>query len=203
MRTITVVENISLDGVMQAPMGPDEDTRGGFARGGWAHPYNDHVMIEYMTADAGKEGCLLLGRRTYQNMAANWPHMPAENPFTQRINAMPKFVASNTLSAPLAWNATLLEGKLAEALAAVKATDGPDLTVLGSGALVQSLREHDLVDIYLLSIHPLLLGSGLRLFPDGAPVDLELIDSITTTTGVVIARFQAPNRADQGAGVAS
>jgi dihydrofolate reductase len=191
MRTITVVENISLDGVMQAPMGPDEDTRGGFARGGWAAANTDHVMIEYMTADAGGEGCLLLGRRTYQNMAANWPHMPAENPFTERINAMPKFVASTTLSGPLAWNATLLEGKLAEALAAVKATAGPDLTVLGSGALVQSLRVHDLVDSYLLSIHPLLLGSGLRLFPDGAPADLNLVDSVTTTTGVVIARFQA------------
>jgi dihydrofolate reductase len=191
MRTITVVENISLDGVMQAPMGPDEDTRGGFARGGWAAANTDHVMIEYMTADAGGEGCLLLGRRTYQNMAANWPHMPAENPFTERINAMPKFVASTTLSGPLAWNATLLEGKLAEALAAVKATAGPDLTVLGSGALVQSLRVHDLVDSYLLSIHPLLLGSGLRLFPDGAPADLNLVDSVTTTTGVVIARFHA------------
>jgi dihydrofolate reductase len=191
MRTITVVENISLDGVMQAPMGPDEDTRGGFARGGWAAANTDHVMIEYMTADAGGEGCLLLGRRTYENMAANWPHMPADNPFTERINAMPKLVASTTLSAPLAWNATLLDGKLAEALAAVKATDGPNLTVLGSGVLVQSLREHDLVDDYLLSIHPLLLGSGLRLFPDGAPANLALVDCVTTTTGVMIARFRA------------
>ncbi len=190
MRTITVVENISLDGVMQAPMGPDEDTRGGFARGGWAPAYTDHVMTEYMTADAGADSCLLLGRRTYQNMAANWPHMPADNPFTERINAMPKFVASTTLTAPLAWNATLLEGKLGEALAAVTATDGPDLTVLGSGALVQSLREHGLIDEYLLSIHPVLLGSGLRLFPDGAPADLDLVDSVTTTTGVVIARFR-------------
>lgn len=195
MCTITVVENISLDGVMQAPMSPDEDTRGGFARGGWAHAYNDHVMIEYMTADAGGDGCLLLGRRTYQNMAANWPHMPADNPFTERINAMPKFVASTTLTAPLAWNTTLLEGKLAEALAAVKAADGPDLTVLGSGALVQSLREHDLIDEYLLSIHPVLLGSGLRLFPDGTPAELALVDSVTTTTGVVIARLRADSPA--------
>jgi dihydrofolate reductase len=191
MRTITVVENISLDGVMQAPMGPEEDTRGGFARGGWAAAYTDQVMIEYMTADAGGDGCLLLGRRTYQNMAANWPHMPADNPFTERINAMPKFVASTTLTAPLAWNATPLDGKLADAIEAVRATDGPDLTVLGSGVLVQALREHDLVDSYVLSIYPLLLGSGLRLFPDGAPADLTLVDSTTTTTGVTIARFSA------------
>jgi dihydrofolate reductase len=191
MRTITVVENISLDGVMQAPMGPDEDTRGGFARGGWAAAYSDRTMVEYMTGTRRDGGsCLLLGRRTYENMSANWPHMPADNPFTEWINSMPKFVASTTLDAPLAWNATLLEGKVAEALAAVKATDGPDLTVLGSSVLVQSLREHDLVDEYLLSIYPLLLGSGLRLFPDGAPADLALVDSVTTTTGVVIARFR-------------
>jgi dihydrofolate reductase len=190
MRRIVVTENISLDGVMQAPALPDEDTRGGFTRGGWANPYADHVMAEYMTSGADDGSCLLLGRRTYENMAAHWPHMPADNPFTEWINEMPKVVASSTLDGPLTWNATLLEGDLGEAVSAQKATDGPDLTVLGSGVLVQSLRAHRLVDEYLLSIHPLLLGSGSRLFPDGEQADLELLDSITTSTGVLIARFR-------------
>jgi dihydrofolate reductase len=190
MRRISVTESISLDGVMQAPAMPDEDTRGGFTRGGWANAYADQVMIDYMTAGAGGESCLLLGRRTYQTMAANWPHMPADNPFTEWINAMPKYVASTTLAAPLEWNATLLEGDAGTAVAAVKDSEGPDLTVLGSGVLVQTLRAAGLIDEYVLSIHPLLLGSGSRLFPDGAEADLDLLDSTTTTTGVIIARFR-------------
>jgi dihydrofolate reductase len=190
MRRISVTESISLDGVMQAPAMPDEDTRGGFTRGGWANAYADQVMIDYMTAGAGGESCLLLGRRTYQTMAANWPHMPEDNPFTGWINAMPKYVASTTLTAPLEWNATLLEGDAGTAVAAVKDTEGPDLTVLGSGVLVQTLRAAGLIDEYVLSIHPLLLGSGSRLFPDGAEADLDLLDSTTTTTGVIIARFR-------------
>jgi dihydrofolate reductase len=190
MRKVSVTENISLDGVMQAPAMPDEDTRGGFNRGGWANPNVDQVMIDYMTAGAGGESCLLLGRTTYQNMAAAWPHMPEDNPFTGWINAMPKYVASTTLTAPLEWNATLLDGDASAAVAAVKDSEGPDLTVLGSGVLVQTLRAARLVDEYVLSIHPLILGSGTRLFPDGAATDLDLLDSITTTTGVIIGRFR-------------
>jgi dihydrofolate reductase len=190
MRKISVTENISLDGVMQAPAMPDEDTRGGFTRGGWGVPYTDQVMIDYMTAGSGGEGCLLLGRRTYQTMAANWPHMPEDNPFTAWINAMPKYVASTTLTSPLEWNATLLEGDVAAAMAAVKKSAGPDLNVLGSGVLVQTLRATGLIDEYVLSIYPLLLGSGTRLFPDGAEAELDLVDSTTTTTGVIIARLR-------------
>lgn len=191
MRKIVVTENMSLDGVMQGPAMPDEDTRGGFSRGGWANAYADQVMIDYMTAGSeNKEGCLLLGRLTYATMAANWPHMPQDNPFTQWINAMGKFVASRTLSGPLDWNATLLSGDVGESLADVKRTDGPDLTVLGSGVLVQSLRALGLIDEYVLSIFPLVLGAGTRLFPDGAAADLTLIDSVTTTTGVIIGRFR-------------
>jgi dihydrofolate reductase len=190
MRRISVTESISLDGVMQAPAMPEEDTRDGFTRGGWATPYADQIMVDYMTAGAGGESCLLLGRRTYQTMAASWPHMPADNPFTGWINAMPKYVASTTLSAPLEWNATLLEGDAGPAVAALKTGEGPDLTVLGSGMLVQTLRVHGLIDEYVLSIHPLLLGSGRRLFPDGTEADLDLLDSTTTTTGVIIARFR-------------
>ena len=191
MRKIVVTENISLDGVMQAPAMPDEDTRGGFSRGGWANGYSDQVLIDYMTAGSeNSEGCLLLGRRTYETMAANWPHMPQDNPFTTWINAMEKFVASRTLTEPLDWNATLMSGELGSAVSAIKETDGPDLTVLGSGVLVQSLREHGLIDEYLLSIYPLVLGSGSRLFPDGAAADLTLTDSVTTTTGVIVGRFR-------------
>jgi dihydrofolate reductase len=191
MRKVVVTENISLDGVMQAPAMPDEDTRGGFTRGGWANGYADQDMVDYMTADADQGSCLLLGRLTYQSMAANWPHMPADNPFTEWINAMPKYVASTTLTGPLDWNASVLEGDIGDAVSAVKATDGPDLTVLGSGVLVQSLRAHNLVDEYVLSIHPLLLGSGTRLFPDGNTGALELVDSTTTSTGVIIARLRS------------
>ena len=123
-------------------------------------------------------------------MAANWPHMPEDNPFTGWINAMPKYVASTTLTAPLEWNATLLEGDVSSAVPAVKEGDGPDFTVLGSGVLVQTLRASGLIDEYVLSIHPLLLGSGTRLFPDGAAAELDLLDTTTTTTGVIIARFR-------------
>jgi dihydrofolate reductase len=191
VRKVVVTENMSLDGVMQAPAMPDEDTRGGFTRGGWANDYADQDMVDYMTAGADQESCLLLGRLTYQAMAASWPHMPVDNPFTEWINAMPKYVASTTLTGPLDWNASLLEGDIGDAVSAVKATDGPDLTVLGSGVLVQSLRAHNLIDEYVLSIHPLLLGSGTRLFPDGNTATLELIDSTTTSTGVIIARLRS------------
>jgi dihydrofolate reductase len=119
--------------------------------------------------------------------------MPADNPFTNWINAMPKYVASTTLTPPLEWNATLLEGDVADAVAAVKDSDGPDLNVLGSGVLVQTLRAHGLIDEYLISIYPLLLGSGTRLFPNGSTADLDLVDSTTTTTGVIIARFRPKN----------
>jgi dihydrofolate reductase len=190
MRKISVTENISLDGVMQAPAMPDEDTRGGFTRGGWGTAYTDQVMIDYMTAGAGGEGCLLLGRRTYANMSAHWPQMPADNPFTGWINAMPKYVASTTLTPPLEWNATLLEGDAGAAVAELKQSHGPDLNVLGSGVLVQTLRAQHLIDEYLLSIYPLVLGSGTRLFPDGPDAELDLVDSTTTTTGVIIARFR-------------
>jgi dihydrofolate reductase len=199
MRKVVVTENISWDGVMQAPAMPEEDTRGGFTRGGWANAYVDQDMIDYMTSGRDHEGCLLLGRLTYQTMAANWPHMPADNPFTERINAMPKYVASTTLAGPLDWNASLLEGDIGDAVRAVKATDGGNLTVLGSGVLVQSLRAHDLVDEYVLSIHPLLLGSGSRLFPDGNTATLKLIDSTTTSTGVIIARLRSTASAPETA----
>jgi dihydrofolate reductase len=191
MRKVTVTNNLSLDGVMQAPGRPDEDTRGGFQRGGWALPYNDEVMGRVMGEGMAQTGALLLGRRTYQDFAGYWPHQK-DNPFTEVLDKVQKYVASTTLTEPLPWrNSTLLEGDAADAVARLKEQPGPDIAILGSGELIQSLRARHLIDGYVLIIHPLILGSGRRLFPDGAPAALRLTNSVTTTTGVVIAMYQA------------
>ena len=138
-----------------------------------------------------QNGALLLGRRTYEDFASVWPNR-TDNPFTEVLNKTQKYVASTTLTEPLPWqNSTLLKGDAADAVADLRQQPGPDLAVLGSGDLVQSLRRRDLIDGYVLLIHPLVLGSGRRLFPDGTtPVDLRLVDSVTTTTGVMIATYQ-------------
>ena len=191
MRKLVVTNHLTLDGVMQAPARPDEDPRGGFAHGGWAIPYNDAVMNQVMAERMAQSGELLLGRRTYEDFYAVWPHR-TDNPFTDVLNTTQKYVASTTLKEPLPWsNSTLLTGDTAEAVARLKEQPGKDLVILGSGALVQSLMRHNLIDEYLLTIHPLVLGSGRRLFPDGgAFAALRLVDTKTTTTGVVIARYQ-------------
>jgi dihydrofolate reductase len=191
MRKVVVFTSLSLDGVMQAPGRPDEDPRGGFAHGGWALPYNDPVMGETMAEGMANPGPLLLGRRTYQDFHAFWPNQ-TDNPFTEVLDNTLKYVASTTLREPLPWkSSTLLEGDAAEAVARLKQEPGGDLTVLGSGELVRSLRRRDLVDRYVLLIHPLVLGTGRRLFDDGDPsAALRLVDAVTTTTGVVIATYQ-------------
>ena len=191
MRTVTVTEHLTLDGVMQAPGRPDEDTRGGFEHGGWAIPGNDEVMARVMGEGMARGGSLLLGRRTYEDFYGFWPHQK-DNPFTDVLDDIEKFVASRTLTEPLSWNnSTLLEGDAADAVKELKEEPGEDIGVLGSGELVQSLIRHQLVDEYLLMIHPLVLGSGRRLFPDGVHSSLRLVDSVTTTTGVVIATYRA------------
>ena len=140
-------------------------------------------------------GPLLLGRRTYESLYEFWPKQ-TDNPFTAVLNGVRKYVASTTLTEPLAWeNSTLLEGDAAEAVARLREQPGNDIGVLGSGELVRSLMANDLVDEYLLMIHPLVLGSGRRLFgDDGPPAALRLVDSVTTTTGVLIARYQPAER---------
>lgn len=191
MREITVFNSVTLDGVTQAPGRPDEDTRGGFANGGWAAPYMDEVMGRVAAEGMAGPGALLLGRRTYEDFHGFWPNQ-TDNPFTEVLDNTRKYVASTTLREPLPWrNSTLLEGDAAEAVARLKEQPGEDLTVLGSGELVQSLRRRDLVDRYVLLIHPLVLGSGRRLFPDGGPAStLRLVGSVPTTTGVIIATYQ-------------
>ncbi len=196
MGRVVAVVHLTLDGVMQAPGRPDEDVRGGFEHGGWSAPYRDEVMNRVMGKGMASDGALLLGRRTYEDFADFWPRQD-DNPFTEVLNRKQKYVASTTLQEPLSWgNSTLLEGDAAEAVARLQEQSDLDLTVLGSGVLVQSLMARDLVDEYLLTIHPLVLGSGRRLFPDhGLLARLELVESTPTTTGVVIARYRPAGQA--------
>jgi dihydrofolate reductase len=192
MSRVVVTNHLTLDGVMQAPAAPDEDPRGGFAHGGWATPDNDAVMGRVLGEGIAEGGSLLLGRRTYEHFASVWPHQPADNPFTEVINSRQKYVASTTLDGPLSWrNSTLLKGDAADAVARLKEQPGKDLVILGSGELIQSLMRRNLIDTYVLMIHPRVLGSGRRLFTDpGASAALRLVDSQTTTTGVVIATYE-------------
>jgi dihydrofolate reductase len=192
MSKVVVLASLTLDGVMQAPGRPDEDTRDGFQHGGWAQPYNDPVMGRVMAEGMAEAGPLLLGRRTYEDFFSFWPHQ-TDNPYTEVLDNARKYVASTRLAEPLPWrNSTLISGDLAEAVAGLRRQPGPDLVVLGSGELVQTLRRHQLVDRYVLLIHPLVLGSGRRLFPDGGAFDaLRLVgDPVVTTTGVMIATYQ-------------
>ena len=192
MSRLVVTNNVSLDGVMQAPGHADEDRRGGFEHGGWAPPYFDSVMGEVMSGGIAEGGSLLFGRRTYEKMAAVWPNMPDDNPFTAVMNERRKYVASRTLEGPLGWtNATLIVGDTVEAVARLKQEAQGDIVILGSGELIQSLLPHGLIDSFVLSIHPLLLGRGRRLFADdGAFAELRLVDATPTTTGVLIATYE-------------
>ena len=190
MRTITVNNNVSLDGVMQAPMSAAEDTRGDFPYGGWALAGNDEALAAEMGVGMDAGGSMLFGRRTYDNMAAFWPHQTDGNPFTDYLNRVEKFVVSRNTHTRLDWqNSTRLSGDAAETVATLKQTDGPDLTILGSGELVRSLAAAGLVDEYVLIIHPVVLGTGIRLF-DGTHQALELTRSITTPKGVTVARYR-------------
>ena len=191
MSKVIVVNNVTLDGVMQAPGRPDEDPRGGFTHGGWALPYNDAVMARAMGEGMSTSGALLLGRRTYEDFYAVWPNR-TDNPYTEVLNNAQKYVASTTLTEPLPWqNSTLLKGDVAGAVADLKQQPGADIVILGSGELIQSLMRHNLIDQFTLLIHPLVLGSGRRLFADGgAFATLRLANTVTTTTGVVIATYQ-------------
>lgn len=192
MGRIVVVENVSLDGVMQAPGRPDEDRRGGFDRGGWAVPYNDSVKSRVMAAGMTQAGPLLFGRRTYEDFFAVWPKRK-DNPFTEVLDNAQKYVASTTLAEPLSWkNSTLLAGDAVHAVTRLKEREDKDIVVLGSGELVRSLMLGGLVDELVLLIHPLVLGSGRRLFADdpGAAAAFQVADAQTTTTGVIIATYR-------------
>lgn len=192
MSKLVVINHVTLDGVMQAPGRPGEDRRGGFTAGGWASRADDPVMATVLAGRmAANPGALLLGRRTYEDFASFWPTQH-DNPFTGVLEKTQKYVASRTLREPLPWaNSTLLDGDAAHAVAGLKERSADDLVVLGSGDLLRSLMRHDLVDEYLLMIHPLVLGPGRRLFDgDLALGALRLVDSVPTTTGVLIATYR-------------
>ena len=189
MGKLVVICNLTLDGVMQAPGHQEEDPRDGFTHGGWAVPYSDDAMGRTMGEGMGGGAAMLFGRRTYERFADYWPRQEG-NPFTEVLNRMQKFVASRTLTGPLPWaNSTLLEGDAPAAVADLK--QNHDLVLLGSGELVTSLLPHGLIDEFKLLIHPLVIGEGRHLFPDGGPeVSLRLIDAEATSTGVVLATYR-------------
>ena len=191
MGKVTVFTSVTLDGIMQAPGRPDEDTRGGFRYGGWALPYNDPVDGRGRRRRHGP-------RRRHSPRPSNvlglrgfWPKQE-DNPFTDALNKTQKYVTSTTLKEPLPWaNSTPLKGDVPAAVATLKAQAHADMVVLGSGELVQALMKHALVDTYMLLIDPLVLGTGRRLFAEGTSMaTLRLVDTKTTTTGVVIATYQ-------------
>ncbi len=192
MAKLVVVEQLSLDGVMQGPGGPDEDRSGGFEHGGWAMPYFDEVAGEEAGKSMAETAAFLFGRTTYEIMAAYWPNHPDNDIFSNVLNSLPKYVASTTLDEPLAWSgSSLLKGDVAEAVATLKEELDGNIVVLGSGQLARTLMEHDLVDEYGLTIHPLMLGSGKRLFDEKSAMrPLRLVDSTISTTGVIIATYR-------------
>jgi dihydrofolate reductase len=192
MRKVVVSEFLTLDGVMQAPGASDEDREGGFEHGGWQMPYFDEALGSAVGEGFDNSGGMLLGRTTYEIFAAYWPNQPADDPFVGTMNSMPKFVASRTLEEPLKWNnSTLIKDNVAEEVTKLKQQPGKDLYVIGSGDLAQTLMRQGLVDEFQIMVHPLVLGTGKRLFRDGSPrIPLRLVDTKTTSTGVLILSHQ-------------
>jgi dihydrofolate reductase len=193
MRKVIVNEFMSLDGVVQAPGGAEEDPSGGFAHGGWHMRYmEDELAQQWVLQSIVEAGSFLLGRRTYEIFAAYWPNAPEEEQVVaEPLNSKPKHVASRTLKEPLEWqNSTLLEGEVAAAVAALKEDDGGDLHVIGSTELVRTLIQHDLVDEFRLMIAPVVLGGGKRIFgDDGLRRPLRLIDGQVTSTGAILSTY--------------
>jgi len=192
MPRIVVSEFLTLDGVMQAPGDPNEDRSGGFDHGGWQLAYFDDIFGSTMMEAFAATGGMLLGRRTYETFAAHWPKQPADDPLAGTMNGLQKYVVSTTLAEPLAWqNSTLIKTDVAGRVAQLKEGSGKEIQVIGSGELVQTLIQHDLVDAYRLMLHPLVLGSGKRLFREGTSMTrLRLVDTKPTSTGVLIVTYE-------------
>ena len=191
MRKINVTNNVTLDGVMQGPGSTNEDTRNGFTCGGWAAPYHDEVKMRIMGRGMARRGALLFGRHTYEHFFKVWPGR-TDNPYTEVLDNTQKYVVSRTLKEPLPWkNSTLLREDAEETVAALKRDSDVDLTILGSGELVRSLVRRNLIDQFVLLIHPLILGAGQRMFEhDGTLARFKLTESVPTTTGVIIATYE-------------
>jgi dihydrofolate reductase len=191
MRKVVVVEYLTLDGVTEAP-GPT----GEFARRGWTLPDWNDELATFQSDQLFASDALLLGRVTYEEFVAAWPARSGD-PFSDRMNGLPKFVASTTLDEPLAWNATRLDGDAADEVATLKRQPGQDILVYGSGTLVDTLRRHDLVDEYRFVVYPLVLGGGKRLFADGSETALRLVEGKATGPGVALLTY-LPARAEAG-----
>jgi dihydrofolate reductase len=198
MRKIVVNTFLTLDGVMQAPGGPEEDPTGGFTHGGWSFNYWDDVMGQRMGEAMSRPFDLLLGRKTYEIFAAHWPHA-GDDPAAKALNTATKYVASRTLDKVEWANSILLDGDAADAVKRLKSEDGPEIQVHGSSNLLQTLLTRDLVDVFQLWIFPLVLGTGKRLFDHGAvPTGLKLVDSQTSTTGVIVATYERAGDVEYG-----
>jgi dihydrofolate reductase len=191
MRTLRVSAFVTLDGVMQAPGGPDEDPTGGFDHGGWTVPFWDDDIAAHLGASMGIECDYLLGRGTYDIFAAHWPHAGADDPFAVKINAARKYVVSTTLTDPTWANTTVISADVPARLAALKASAGPQLEVIGSPGLIQTLLSEDLVDEFALLVYPVVLGTGKRLFGVGTRAgQLALEESKRTAAGVVAVTYR-------------
>lgn len=189
MGKVIVMNWVTLDGVMQGPGRPDEDTRDGFEHGGWAAPYGDEALGAKMGERMGGDHAWLFGRRTYEELLASWNAQGG--PFKDALNNTPKFVTSSNPATSLDWpNSTLLHGDVPAAVAELKESSGANLVIMGSGELIGSLMAADVIDEYLLMIAPLVLGTGRRLFTDGVQASLRLVESATTRTGVVMATYE-------------
>ena len=197
MRKLIVNTFLTLDGVMQAPGAPEEDTSGGFTEGGWSVTQWDDVMGQAMAGFMSRPADLLLGRRTYEIFAAHWPH--STEPGAEVLNAATKYVASTTLDEVEWENSRLLEGDVPTAIRELKKQDGPELQVHGSAGLIQTLLREDLVDEFGIWIYPLVIGSGKRLFGEGTvPAGLELTDTKLSTTGVIITTYARAGEIPKG-----
>ena len=199
MRKVVATTFLSIDGVMQAPGGPKEDTDGGFALGGWTFHYWDEMMGGIMDASMKQPFDLLLGRRTYDIFAAHWPRVSDDDPVAKKFNATTKYVATSSPDT-LSWkNTQALRGDVAKAVAELKKGDGPEMLLQGSSQFIQTLLNHDLIDEFRLWVFPVVLGPGKRLFGDGAmPGAMKLINSQASTTGVVISTFKRDGEVKPG-----
>jgi dihydrofolate reductase len=196
MRKVIVLEHISIDGVIQAPGGPDEDTSGGFAYGGWIAPYSDSILETVLSRQMSLPFDLLLGRKTFEIWAPYWPQHTDAWP---GVNTATKYVASNTMTSHEWQPSVFLNGDIAEKVTKIKQQPGPDLHVWGSGNLLQTLIKHDLVDVFWLMIYPITLGAGKRLFADGTiPAAFKVTESKVTSKGVIVVNYERAGAIETG-----
>ncbi len=200
MGTLVVTTFVSLDGVMQAPGGPEEDPSGGFDQGGWSFPYADEDFGRIVTGWFGQAGAFLLGRKTYDIFAGYWPdHADENDPVSTGLNTLPKYVVSTTLEKAEWNNSTVISGDVVAEIRRLKDETAGELQVHGSGNLVRTLIDNDLVDEYRLFVHPVVLGAGRRLFGDGClPTALRRVSTETTGTGIVVNAYQPTGRPAYG-----